>query len=182
MLTTLESTATIVFIFLLCFVLSTYWVNYNNSNPDECDNYHQKNDQIMNTTMGMVLLVFAVPKLINMERFYNIYIKYDVISSRVPFYAKAYPVIELLQSMLLLSSVRTAFFAYLSILVTFGSSLVGTIVLLFVKGGGCVECGCLGGVLPMKLSVVSLTEGTLMVCVALYMVLVGMQREWFRID
>ena len=87
MLTTLESTATIGSIFILCFMLSTYWVNYNNQTTAEktTTNKKQKKENtnylIMNTTMGLVLLVFAVPKLINIKRFYEIYVKYDLISS-----------------------------------------------------------------------------------------------------
>ena len=78
-----ESLFLIICFFLLTYTFSYYYTNY------------YKNNSINKNFMGFIFIFFGLLKLYDLNKFVNIFSKYDIISKKFPFYAFLYPFIEI---------------------------------------------------------------------------------------
>lgn len=118
--------------------------------------------------MGFFFLYFALFKLIDLSGFKNGYQEYDVIAGRIPGWGYLYPFIELTLGVLYLLGDTAAALHIATILIT-GLNVLG--VALKVARKEQFMCACLGTVLKVPLTTVTLIEYGLMGAMALYMLL-----------
>lgn len=123
----------------------------------------------MGRFMGGFFLVFSFFKLLDLRGFVDAFRGYDVLARRLPAYARAYPFLELLLGLAyLLGLWPTA-----TNLVTLAVMTVGTVgVARALLGKRQIRCACLGSVLNLPMSSVTLVEDVLMAAMAAAM-LVG---------
>ncbi len=116
--------------------------------------------------MGIVFCQLAMLKLFNIKGFIEGFCKYDLVAMKFRGYAYAYPFIELL-----LGLAYFAFFfpllTYLITVVIMGVSAFGVVKAL--KAGLNVKCACMGTILDVPLSTVTLSEDIVMGIMALLM-------------
>jgi hypothetical protein len=120
--------------------------------------------------MGTFFVVFAAFKLVGYGMFAAMFAGYDVIAKRTEAYAYAYPFIELSLGILyLLSLVPTA--RDLLTLLIMGIGTIGVAQEIRKRSG--IHCACLGNVIKLPLSTVSLVEDVGMGLMALAMLLMA---------
>ncbi len=119
--------------------------------------------------MGVFFMVFAGFKLTGYQMFVEMFPTYDVVAERWPFYAKLYPFLELLLGLLYLAGAIPMIrdIATLTIMVM---SSIGVARELRRRRG--IHCACLGNIIKLPLSTVSLVENMTMGLMALFMILV----------
>ncbi len=122
----------------------------------------------MHYFMGVFLCIFAMLKLFDLKGFEKGFLMYDLVAKKDARYARAYPFIELALGLGYLSFFATYLVYVLTILV-FGIGAYG--VMKALKAGLNTKCVCMGNVLNVPLSTVTLTEDVLMIVMALYMLL-----------
>jgi hypothetical protein len=109
----------------------------------------------MNLFMGFFFCLLSMFKLFNLEGFKEGFQKYDLIAKQSPNYACFYPFIELALGLLYLSG----FYAVTTNILTLGvMTISGLGVWLSIRGGLKTNCACLGTVLQVPLSTVSVIE------------------------
>jgi ACR3 family arsenite efflux pump ArsB len=114
--------------------------------------------------MGFFFLVFGAFKIMQWKEFSTIFSDYDLVAKRVPLYAKAYPAIEVGLACLFLANL----WGLAANLITLAVTSVGAIGIwqnLQARKG--MQCACLGSVIKLPLSKVSLAEDVLMAAMAL---------------
>lgn len=123
----------------------------------------------MHDFMGLFLLVFAMVKLFDLSSFAMGFAKYDLLAARSRTYALIYPFLELGLSLAYLSRWQTqaTYFATIVIL-SFGA--LG--VLNTMRQGKRINCACMGKILEVPVSTVTLTENLSMSVMALAMLLI----------
>ncbi len=126
---------------------------------------------LMNHLMGLFFLIFAMFKLIDLKGFADGFQMYDVVAKKFWGYAYAYPYIEVILGVLYLSGMYLVF-ANLATLIIMAVSAIG--VLISMRRGYKFKCACLGTVLNVPLSTVSLVENIGMGLMAAYMLLYPM--------
>ncbi len=120
----------------------------------------------MHYVMGIFLCQFSLLKLFDISGFADGFQMYDLIAKRSRTYALAYPLIELALGLALLSFVYPVL-TYLIIIVVM---LIGTIsVVKALREGLDINCPCMGTILNVPLSTVTLTEDAGMGIMALIM-------------
>lgn len=117
--------------------------------------------------MGVFLVVFAGFKLAGYKMFATMFAGYDLIAKRYPFYAKAYPFIELGLGLVYLADVLGGLRDWLALII-FGVGTIGVAQEIYHRRSG-VYCACLGNIIKLPLSTVSLVEDVAMVGMALWM-------------
>jgi hypothetical protein len=122
----------------------------------------------MHGFMGVFLVVFALLKIFDLEGFKDGFAMYDLLAKRVPAYGYVYPFIELGLALAFLSFFAPAF-TYAATVVVFAFGAMG--VLLAVRQGLDMDCPCMGNVLSVPLSTVTLTENVAMVLMAAAMLM-----------
>lgn len=124
----------------------------------------------MHYFMGFFFCQFAMLKLFNLEGFADGFQLYDIVAKESRIYAIAYPFIELALGLAYL-----AFFVptltYIVTIIVMGVGLVGVIKAMQRKLN--VNCACMGTVLNVPLSTVTLTEDLAMGIMALIMLFGG---------
>jgi hypothetical protein len=124
--------------------------------------------QIMHYFMGLFFVIFSMFKLINIDGFAKGFRMYDMLAKHYPSYGYLYPFIELILGLAYLSNA----FPILTNLVTFTIMTISSVgVINSVKGGMNLKCACLGTVLNVPLSTVSILENVGMGLMALGMLL-----------
>lgn len=117
---------------------------------------------------GLFFLVFSVFKLMRLRDFVDAYQGYDVIAKRSRIYAYAYPFIELALAVGFLFSIALpAVLAITAVLM--GIGLIGVIKEL--RRGSHITCACLGTVIKLPLTQVTLAEDAVMGVMAVGMLL-----------
>lgn len=118
----------------------------------------------MHGAMGVFLCVFAMLKLFHPGAFADGFAMYDLLAHRWRPYAYLYPYLELFLGLAYLG-----FFAptltYVLTLLLLGFSAVGVVSAL--RRGLDINCPCMGSVLDVPLSTVTLTEDLGMIAMAL---------------
>lgn len=116
--------------------------------------------------MGVFFVVFASFKLVGYKMFAMMFAGYDVVAKRFKPYAYAYPFIELLLGLLYLFD-AIPMIRDITTLLIMGVGAIG--VLQEVKKRSGIHCACLGNVIKLPLSTVSLVEDVGMGVMALAM-------------
>lgn len=148
---------TIVFVFILILALANIA-----SNPSLSFGLMS----VMQYFEGYFFVLFALFKFIDLKTFATGFTKYDLIAGKFKAYAYIYPFIELLLGIGFLTGI------YLF------ETLIATVILSTIGALGValnlnkkIQCACLGAVINLPLSKVSLLEYVLMGLMALYMTL-----------
>jgi hypothetical protein len=124
----------------------------------------------MHAYMGVFLLVFALLKLFNPVGFADGFEMYDLLAGRVRAYGYVYPYLELALGLAYLSFFMPTF-TYVATIVLFAFGAVGVIMAL--RRGLDIDCPCMGSVLSVPLSTVTLTEDLGMIAMAAIMLLMA---------
>ncbi|MDD9909319.1 MAG: hypothetical protein OXR62_06460 [Ahrensia sp.] len=117
----------------------------------------------MHGFMGVFLVIFALLKIFSLKGFRRGFTMYDLLAKRVKNYAYVYPFIELALGLAYLAyAAPTA--TYVATIVVFGFGTLGVIAAL--RDGLDIDCPCMGSILSVPLSTVTLTEDLVMVAMA----------------
>ena len=120
---------------------------------------------LMNKIMGFFLCLLAMFKLFNISGFADGFQMYDLIAKKCRKYAYCYPFIELSLGLAYLSN----FEPIATNLITFIIMLISSIgVIKSLRSGMNIKCACLGTVLSVPLSTVSVVENLGMGLMAFY--------------
>lgn len=120
--------------------------------------------------MGVFFVVFAAFKLVGYKMFVMMFAGYDIVAKRSKAYAYAYPFVELGLGLFYL----TNSFGAVRDIATIAIMGIGTIgVYHEIKKRSGIHCACLGNVIKLPLSTVSLIEDVGMGLMALVMLLLG---------
>ncbi len=133
-------------------------------------NWHLSGDLIvwMHYFMGIFLIFLSMLKIFHPHRFAEGFARYDILAKRTRVYAYSYPLIELTLGLLYLSfSVPTLVYVLTIFLLSFGS--IG--VIKGLHRGLDMNCPCMGSVLDVPLSTVTLIEDIGMALMALMLLL-----------
>lgn len=113
--------------------------------------------------MGMFLVIFSLLKIFDLKGFRRGFKLYDLLARRFPNYALVYPFIELGLGLAFLSGIAPIATAWVTVVV-FGFGTLGVISAL--QRGLDIDCPCMGSILSVPLSTVTLTEDLAMVGMA----------------
>lgn len=119
--------------------------------------------------MAGFFLVFSFFKLLNLREFSYSYRMYDIVARNIPVWGLIYPFVELALGLLFLSGL----FPTGTVIATFlvmGVSMIGVIQSLQRKQN--FQCACLGTIIKLPLSKLTLFEDALMVAMSGIMILV----------
>lgn len=116
--------------------------------------------------MGLLFCQFSMLKLFNLSQFASGFKKYDLIAKKIFGYAYVYPLIELGLGLAYLSREGLLAANIITVVVT-GIGAIGVVRAL--KSGLDVRCACMGTVLDVPLSTVTLAEDIGMGMMALIM-------------
>jgi hypothetical protein len=122
----------------------------------------------MHYFMGFFLVSFSMLKLFHPSGFADGFQMYDLLAKRARAYAYIYPYIELGLGLSYLAFAAPQV-VYLTTIIIFGFSAVG--VVLALRKGLDINCACMGTILKVPLSTVTLTEDAVMVAMAAWMLL-----------
>jgi copper chaperone CopZ len=114
---------------------------------------------LMNSFMGLFFVVFSYFKLLDIAGFARAYSTYDVIAARWPSYGYIYPWLELALGIGYLLD-RWPFTVNLATAILMAVSIVGVLNAVLRKQN--IQCGCLGTVFKLPMSVVTIIEDALM--------------------
>lgn len=122
---------------------------------------------VMTNFMGFFFLVFGFFKAISWKNFSLIFASYDMVAKKFKVYAKLYPAIELVLAAMFLLSYNL----FIANVITFIIMSVGSVgVYRNLKNE--IQCACLGTIIKVPLSKISLLEDILMGVMALISLLV----------
>ncbi|MBL4803786.1 MAG: hypothetical protein JKY71_02885 [Alphaproteobacteria bacterium] len=120
----------------------------------------------MHFFMGFFLCAFAMLKIFNLDGFSDGFAMYDIIAKRARSYGYVYPFIELALGLGYLSFIAPPLVYAATVIVM----TVGTVgVISALRKGLDINCPCMGSVLDVPLSTVTLTEDIGMGAMALIM-------------
>ena len=122
----------------------------------------------MHHFMGFFLVVYAMFKIFDLDGYADGFEMYDLLASRVRAYGYVYPFIELALGLAYLSFASPTITYVLTILV-FGFGTLG--VLNGLRKGLDMDCPCMGSILKVPLSTVSLVENVAMSVMAAIMLI-----------
>lgn len=123
----------------------------------------------MHAYMGIFLLIFSLLKLFDLEGFKDGFAMYDLIAKRESAYGYVYPFIELGLALAYLSFLLPGL-TYILTIAVFGFGAFG--VLRALREGLDIDCPCMGNILSVPLSTVTLTEDIAMIVMAMILLFV----------
>jgi copper chaperone CopZ len=118
----------------------------------------------MNNFMAGFFLVFSFFKLLDLRGFADAFASYDIVAKRVSAYGFIYPFLELALGLAFLFRFEL-YTANIATLILMGVGSVG--VARAVLSGSKIRCACLGTVLNLPMSTITLIENGLMIVMAL---------------
>jgi len=124
--------------------------------------------QWMSHFMAGFFLVFSFFKLMNLRGFAEGYSSYDVVARVMPAWGFIYPFVELTLGIAFLTGFQPLLTNWVTLAVM-GVSTIGVIQSLLKKTS--FQCACLGTVIKLPLSKVTLFEDLLMVCMSAIMII-----------
>ena len=124
--------------------------------------------QWMSHFMGGFFLVFSFFKLLNLKGFAEGYSSYDVVARAVPAYGFVYPFIELALGVAFITGFNPVL-TNAATLIVMAVSSIGVIQSLLRKSP--FQCACLGTIIKLPLSKVTLFEDLLMVAMSIGMLI-----------
>ncbi len=121
--------------------------------------------ELLQGVMGVFMITFGCIKLLGYSAFINSFRKYDFVSKRFVSYAFTFPFVEIILglSMILISTSLMNIVLSLALIVSLELS-ISIIYSLYIKQE--VQCACLGNIIKLPLSKVSLFEALFGVAVA----------------
>lgn len=120
--------------------------------------------EIMRNFMGFFFLVFGFFKIITWRNFALTYASYDIIAKRSMGYSYLYPAVELFLGAFFILNYKPALINSITLIIM----AIGSIgVAQNIFSGSKIQCACLGGLIKVPLSKISLIEDLLMVVMAL---------------
>ncbi len=121
--------------------------------------------------MGLFLVIFAIVKLFNLRAFAAGFAKYDLLAARSSSYARFYPFLELSLGLSYLAFHQEwpAKLTYLATILILSFGTLG--VLDTIRKKKQIDCACMGQLLKVPVSTVTLTENLSMSAMALLMLL-----------
>lgn len=122
----------------------------------------------MSQFMAGFFLVFSFFKLMNLKGFAEGYSTYDIIAKRIPRYGFIYPFIELILGVAFLTGYDPVITNTVTLIVM-GISTIGVVQSLMKKIQ--FQCACLGTIIKLPLSKVTLFEDLLMVAMSAVMLI-----------
>ena len=122
----------------------------------------------MHAYMGVFLIFFALLKVFDLEGFKDGFAMYDLIAIRNSAWGYVYPFIELALGLAYLAFLWPRS-VYVATIIVFGFGAIG--VILALRKGLDIACPCMGNVLAVPLSTVTLTEDGVMAAMALSLLL-----------
>lgn len=128
--------------------------------------------EFMRWFMGVFFATFGIFKLIGYKMFADMFASYDVVAKRFKLYAHLYPFIELALAALYLTNSFSGIRDVIT-LVIMATGVIGIFQEIKKRSG--IHCACLGNVIKLPLSTVSLIEDIGMGLMALVMLLIGMR-------
>lgn len=120
--------------------------------------------------MGGFFIIFGSFKLIGYEMFVQMFPKYDPIGARSRVYTMIYPFIELFLGFLYVSNLLPVF-RDLAVLVIFGIGAWGVLKYTSQTKNETIQCACLGNIIKLPLSTVTLIEDVLMAILSVIMLI-----------
>ena len=144
---------------ILAVTLLTAWLRGNIAGPE-----------LMRLFMGYFFVVFASFKFLDLQGFADAYAEYDLVASRSRFYAFAYPFIEAVLGIAYLSAWQLTATNTITLIVMLVSSAG---VLNALLGQQKIRCACLGAVIKLPMTTVTLIEDLGMAAMAVLMLLVS---------
>jgi hypothetical protein len=133
-----------------------------------CYGVQGEKSQWMHYFMGILFCLFSLLKLFDISGFADGFQRYDLIAKRTRIYALAYPFVELLLGLAYLSFL----YPIVTYLITIVLMLIGSLgVVKALKKGLDMHCPCMGTVLKVPLSTVTLSEDIGMGVMALSMLI-----------
>ena len=156
-----EQSKTRIFSYYPIFLIATYIFGVSAINNFQNGNISWPG--LMNQFMAGFFLVFSAFKLLDIKGFATGYATYDLLAKKVYSYGFAYPFLELGLGVLYLGNWMPTTTQWLTIIIM-GFSSLGVINSLLKKEK--FTCACLGTMLKVPLSVVTLLEDLLMVLLA----------------
>jgi len=124
----------------------------------------------MSSFMAGFFLLFSFFKLLNLKGFVEGYATYDIIAKQLPAYGFVYPFLELSLGIAYLTGFNPLA-TNIATLIIMGISSIGVIQSLLKKTT--FQCACLGTIIKLPLSKVTLVEDLLMVAMSAGMLLGG---------
>ncbi len=124
--------------------------------------------QWMNDFMAGFFLVFSAFKMLDLKGFADAYASYDLLARRIHSYGFIYPFLELALGLLYIKQLFPTF-TYTATIVLMGFSSLGVLNALMKKQK--IRCACLGTILNVPMSSITLIEDLLMVIMAVAMLL-----------
>ncbi len=124
--------------------------------------------------MGYALCLLAMLKLMDVEAFASSFLKYDLISQRLPLYAQLYPGLELLAGLGFLITPPVPLAALLALLLGLAGMVSVTKAVYIDKLA--LNCACVGGNSSTPLGVVSFAENLIMVAMGAAVLVAGSGR------
>ena len=156
MLSTSQSLVLITLIFLFLFGISKFLTNNILKSQDS--------NVLIKNYMGIIYIVFGFLKLYDIDKFVNVFRKYDIIANKVEFWAWLYPFIEILLGISLLSNVFVNKTMKITLVLMIISIISVSISLLKNQN---LRCGCLGTFFHIPLSYVTISENVAMLALSL---------------
>ena len=118
----------------------------------------------MRIFMGLFFLVFGAFKIASLKEFATTYAEYDLIAKKFPNYGYIYPFIELALGLSYIYSIQLL----ATNLITSLLMIIGSLgILQTMKQNKKIMCACLGTVVKLPLTHISLLEDVLMGAMAL---------------
>ncbi len=115
------------------------------------------------------MVVLALLKLQDVERFSTMFLNYDLLARRWVPYATLYPYAEAISGVLMIAGVLTWLSAPIALFIgTIGAVSVFKAVYVDKRA---LKCACVGGASKVPLGFISLTENLMMIAMAVWMVL-----------
>ena len=160
MLNAKKSLFLIVSLFATCLGLNYLYLTYKTNESEE-----ERTKELMPRTMGTIFLVLGLLKLTDLRSFSKIFAKYDIVAKRVPVYGYLYPFLEILIGLsLFVKEYRVTAYKTIIVLMTIG--LLGIFKIMVSKKGSTLRCGCMGSLLHVPLSYVTIRENLVMIAMS----------------
>lgn len=124
---------------------------------------------LMRNFMAIFFITFGVFKLIDLKGFVEGYRSYDLLAKRFKFYAWIYPFIELFLGIAFLINFHITIISSITLVLSVVNCLG---IFIELKKGNKVHCSCLGTIIKVPLTNVSLIEYLLMGVMAAIMIFI----------
>ena len=153
-----ESFLLLFVIFLIIFIIS-YFYTKNKKRKEEVTN-----KKIIKNYMGFIFIIFGILKLYDLNKFTDIFSKYDLISQKIKIYPYLYPFIEIIIGFILIKDIHIKE----ALITTIFLMIISIIsIIISVNSGKVLRCGCLGSLFHLPLSYITLSENIMMLFMSL---------------